>query len=210
MREVHCGDALEWLRGRAPQPGTALLTSLPDFSEFPNHSLAAWQEWFDQAASAVLACCPPDGVALFYQSDVRVDGLWIDKSRLVQQAAQRQNKDLLWHKIVCRVPPGNPSFGRPGYAHLLCFSAGLRLPPQRSFADVLVSGGKATWARGIGLETCRLVCRFLRRQTPVHTLIAPFCGQGLALAVAEEHGLRAIGIEKSPQRARQAERCSLS
>ena len=209
-REVHCEDALAWLEAHQPEPGTSLVTSLPDRSEFPHLSLAGWEEWFQAAATAVMRACPPRGTAIFYQTDLRDQEGWVDKAFLCQQAARQLGRRLLWHKVVCRVTPGCPSFGRPGFSHLLCFSQELRLPLERSYGDVLPSAGGASWQRGMGLEVCRFVCRFLQRQTDTHTLIAPFCGQGLLLAVANESGLAAIGIERSPSRARKAQKLSLS
>jgi hypothetical protein len=51
-----------------------------------------------------------------------VDGVWIDKAYLVQKAAEQTGHALLWHKLVCRVPPGVATFGKPSYHHMLCFS----------------------------------------------------------------------------------------
>jgi hypothetical protein len=56
----------------------------------------------------------PDSVAIFYQTDIKRDGVWIDKSHLVNLAADRVTSEmsaahgaganvgvsLLWHKIV--------------------------------------------------------------------------------------------------------------
>lgn len=209
-RLLVCQDALSWLEGRQPQVGTSLVTSLPDRSEFPQLRLEQWESWFQQAATSVMKACPPQGVAIFYQTDLRDDEGWVDKSFLCQQAARTLGMRLLWHKVVCRVTPGCPSFGRPGYSHLLCFSWQWRLPLERSYADVLPLAGTASWQRGMGLEVCRFVCRFLQRQTETHTIIAPFCGQGLLLAVANELGLNAIGIERSPARARKAQNLQIS
>jgi hypothetical protein len=203
-RTVHCGDALTWLEHNPLPPDCSLVTSLPDRSEFPELTHQGWEDWFVEAASCLLRSCPEQGVVVFYQSDLRSPQGWTDKGFLCQQAARRMGVPLLWHKIVCRVEPGCPSFGRPGYSHLLCFSPALQLPLERSFADVLPRAGRASWQRGMGLDVCRFVCRFLRRQTSTRTIVAPFCGQGLLLAVANAEGLDAIGIERSPSRARRA------
>jgi hypothetical protein len=53
---------------------------------------------------------------------VQVDGAWIDKGYLVQKAAEQTGHSLQWHKLVCRVPPGVATFGKPSYHHMLCFS----------------------------------------------------------------------------------------
>jgi len=177
-------------------------TSLPDWSEFPAYSLAEWQDWFTDAAALVLQSTPDDGVTLFYQTDLKHAGGWVDKSHLIQSAAR--DETLLWHQIICRSPAGTPTFGRPGYAHLLAFSRGVRLPPERATRDVLPAGGEKTWPRGMGLEACRQAVRFVQRHTRSHTLVVPFCGQGLLLAAANEAGLDSLGIELSPKRARRA------
>lgn len=196
---------MAWLQRRGRLDGCSLVSSLPDVSEFPHLTLGEWQAWFVSAAGLVLDCCPDDGVCIFYQTDIKLEGCWVDKGFLCQKAAEQAGSALLWHKVVCRVPPGTATFGRPSWGHMLCFSRGVRVDPGRSSADVIL-GGKAAWARGIGVEACRLAVRFVREHTASHTLVAPFCGTGLVLAVAEQMGLKAVGIELSRKRARLAER----
>lgn len=67
-RSVHEGDALAWLAGRGELAGCSLLTSLPDLGEL-SLAPAAWRAWFIDAAEAVLRACPPEGAAIFYQTD---------------------------------------------------------------------------------------------------------------------------------------------
>jgi hypothetical protein len=122
----------------------------------------------------------------------------------VQKAAEAEGFETLWHKVVCRTKPGNITFGRPAYSHLLCFSRGLRLNLQKSSADVLPEAGVTTWTRGMGGEACLLACRFILEHTSTRTVVNPFCGHGTVLAVANSLGLDAIGIEHSPKRARKA------
>ncbi len=207
-REVYCEDALGWLESRGVLHGCSLVTSLPDYSEFSHLSLEGWQDWFVGAAERVLRSCPPEGVAVFFQSDVKHQGLWVDKAFLVQTAARRLGVGMLWHKVVARVAPGKATFGRPGYSHLLCFAPALRPPLERSTADVVPERGRSTWARGLGLEVCRQICRYLLKETQTRRLVAPFCGEGLLLAVANELGLESVGIELSRKRAEKARRLS--
>lgn len=186
----------------------SLVASLPDFSEFPKFNLEQWQVWFVGAAFRVMSSCPPEGVTIFFQSDVKHEGLWVDKAFLCQLAARQLGHGLLWHKVVARVPPGNPTFGRPGYSHLLCFAPALRPPLGNSTADVLPQRGRSTWSRGLGLEVCRLICRYLVKNTGTRRVVAPFCGEGLLLAVANQMGLEAVGIELSRKRAEKARNLS--
>ena len=203
-RTVHNEEALAWLNSREDFSGCSFITSLPDYSEFPSLSLAEWKAWFTRAASLVLSRCPNDGVTLFFQTYLKHEGGWIDKGYLCQKAAEESGVPLLWHKLVCRVPPGNPTFGRPGYSHLLCFSRGVRADIAKSTADILPKAGDVTWTRGMGTEACLAACRFILTHTQTRTVVDPFCGHGTVLAIANELGLDAIGVELGPKRARKA------
>jgi hypothetical protein len=204
-REVVHGDGLAFLaRGRL-SPGHAIVTSLPDASELPRLDAQGWRTWFVDAAAAVCGAVSDDAVAVFFQTDVKRDGLWVDKAFLVQLGAERAGTTLLFHKIVCRAPAGITTRGRPAYAHLLCFSKTLRLDPALSTPDVLPSIGKMTWPKAMGLAACDAVCRFLSDQTACRTVVDPFCGIGTMLAMANAWGLDAIGVEISAKRAAKAE-----
>ena len=203
-RTVHCADALCWLREQPRFEGCAFVTSLPDTSELPALSLQDWKRWFVDAAALVMQRCPPDSVAIFFQTDIKPDGTWLDKGWLCHQAAERVGLTLLWHKIACRKPPGTITFGRPAYSHLLCYSKDLRVDLGRSSPDVLADMGATVWTRGMGLQACRLACRFVKEQTRCRTVVDPFCGKGTVLAAANELGLDAVGVELAKKRARQA------
>ena len=202
MRNVFCDDAIVWLNKTEISDGSSLIASMPDISEFHGLSLADWKLWFMNTAKLVLSKTPAHDVSLFYQSDIKVDGTWVDKAYLVQKAAEEVGSELLWHKIICRVQPGFATFGRPAYSHVLCFSKKHRLfDMSKSTADVIPDIGDKTWERGMGLEACIMIAKFLSEHTSSKTLVHPFCGQGSMLALANHYGLNAIGIERSPKRA---------
>lgn len=196
LRTVHCADAFDWLARNVAQPGTSVVTSLPDVSEL-QLGFDDWQSWFIGAARRVLEWVPRDGFAMFFQSDVVRRGVWVDKSYLVQRAAEGAGAALVWHKIVCREPPGTSRHGRASYSHLLCFSRGAAPRPAEALPDVLAAAGFMASPKSMGSEACRLACRFLREQTNTRTVVDPFCGQGTLLAVANELGLDAIGIDRN-------------
>jgi hypothetical protein len=209
QRVVHHGDGLAFLATRLPDDH-AIVTSLPDHSELPALGVDAWKAWF--IATAELCCrqVGDDAVAIFYQTDVKHDGRWIDKAYLVQRGAEAAGSALLWHKIVCRVPAGKITFGRPAYAHLLAFSRTLRLAAGRASPDVLPDLGEMPWSRAMGTAACDAASRFLLADTACRTVVDPFCGVGTMLAVANAHGLDAIGVELSRRRAARARSLSLS
>jgi hypothetical protein len=187
-----------------------LVTSLPDSSELPRLGFQGWREWFIEAAALACGAVAEESVAIFFQTDVKRDGRWVDKAHLVLTGSERAGSHLLWHKVVCRAPPGITTFGRPAWAHLLCLSRGLRLPPGHSTPDVLPRLGEMTWARAMGREACEAVARFLTAETGCKTVVDPFCGVGTMLAVANAHGLGALGVECSPKRADRARQLVLT
>lgn len=195
---------MDWLR-RQPLPGDAsVVTSLPDAVEFRHRDTERWRPWFLEAAELVVRATPPAQAAIFFQTDVKRDGVWVDKAFLVQQAAAAAGAHLVWHKIVCRAPAGQATHGRPGYAHLLCVSATLRDAPAHATPDVLPGLGAMTWARAMGLAAARAAVAWLRDHAGARCIVDPFCGVGTALAVANEAGLAAIGVERNPGRAAEA------
>ncbi len=205
-RTVHVGDGVAWLRANPLPPSHAVVTSLPDVSELASLTFHAWERWFTDTAALACAQAADDAVAIFYQTDIKHEGRWIDKSWLVARGAEAAGSALLWHKIVCRAPPGTPTYGRPAYAHLLCFSRGLRLTPGQSSADVLPALGQMPWPRAMGTAACEAVCTFLLAHTACRTVVDPFCGHGTMLAVANTRGLDAVGVELSAKRAGRARR----
>jgi hypothetical protein len=201
-RVVHCGDGVAYLAARLPDDH-AIVTSLPDHSELPALGVAGWRDWF--IATVALACraVADDAVAVFFQTDVKHDGRWIDKGHLVLCGAEAAGSHLLWHKIVCRVAPGTVTFGRPAYAHLICASRERRLSPGASTADVLPALGAMSWSRAMGRAACDAAVQFVA-STGARTVVDPFCGLGSVLASANAHELSAIGVELSRRRARRA------
>jgi hypothetical protein len=204
-RTIHHANALDWLAQQGVVEGASFISSLPDFTEFPSKSLDEWKEWFIAAAVAVLKSCPDDGVVIFYQRDSKKDGAWVDKGFLCQKAAEQTGHAQIWHKIVCRAPPGTTTWGKPAFSHLLCFSKTIRVPLADSTVDVLPIAGKTTWTRGMGVKACIAACNFVLNHTPTRTIVDPFCGHGTVLSVANQLGMSAVGVELSRKRAEKAQ-----
>ncbi len=211
MRTIHTADAIEWLKNEPVIEGRSYVASLPDISEFQSWTLEEWKEWFTSTSELVLSRTPDNGVTIFYQTDIKYEGQWIDKAFLVQKAAERLGHAQLWHKVICRVPAGTATFGRPAYSHVLCFSKSARVFDfSRSTPDVISDLGEKTWERGMGMNACTMIAKFIKNHTESHTLVHPFCGEGSMISVAESIGLDTIGIERSPKRADKARRIELT
>ena len=209
-RQVLCTDAVGWLQNYTDPGGVSFLGSLPDISEFPGLSLWQWKEWFQKTAELILERTSPEGVSIFFQSDIKHEGLWVDKAYLIQKSAEKMGHHLLWHKIFCRAPAGTVMFGRPSYSHMICFSKTVIPDISKSTADVIPDLGDKTWIRGMGLEASLVAANFVMKHTTTRTLINPFCGEGSVLAAANFVGLDSIGIERSQKRASKAMELSVA
>ena len=180
------------------------MTSLPDLSELPQLDLEGWRAWFVDAVRRVVGWVPEGGVAIFYQSDIRLGGAWIDKGYLVMRGAEEERAQVLWHKIVCRKPAGTIALGRPSYSHMIGVSVAPRTAPRKPGPDVLPDAGFMPWSRAMGVAACRVACRFLREETATRIVVDPFCGRGTALAVANALGFDALGVDLGAKRCRAA------
>ena len=202
-RVVHCADALPWMRAAGCLAGSCAVTSLPDVSEV-GLTLAAWRTWFLEAAMLAVQAVPDESAALFFQSDIKRDGAWVDKGALVIRAAEDAGARVLFHKIVCRRPPGMLTYGRPGYTHLIAVSRAMKCPDVLPIPDIIVDAGRAPWVRAMGIRAAAHAMRFARDCVGAKTIFDPFCGVGTVLAVANTLGLDAVGVEKSKKRCEQA------
>ena len=202
-RVVECADAIPWMQQRGRIEGACAVTSLPDVSEVAM-GLPAWRAWFLGAVRLVIDAVPPESAAIFFQSDIKRDGEWIDKGALVTRAAEDAGARILFHKIVCRRPPGMLTNGRPGFTHLIAVSRAMRCPDVLPIPDVIVDAGEQKWVRAMGVRAAGHAVRFAREQVGVKIIFDPFCGVGTVLAVANALGLDALGVEKARKRAEAA------
>lgn len=203
LREVHCADAIPWMWERGPIAGACAVTSLPDVSEV-GLALPVWRAWFLDAVRLVIDAVPAESAAIFFQSDIKRDGAWIDKGALVTRAAEEAGAQVLFHKIVCRRPPGMLTAGRPGYTHLIAVSRAMRCPDVLPIPDVIVDAGPQKWVRAMGVRAATHAVRFAKEQVGAKIIFDPFCGVGTVLAVANALGRDALGVEKARKRAEQS------
>lgn len=202
-RTVHHGDGVAYLASAALPADHAVITSLPDHSELPELGVPAWKQWFIETVALACSALDDQGVAIFYQTDVKHDGRWIDKGHLVHSGIDAAGSHVLWHKVACRVTPGTTTFGRPAYAHMILASRERRLSAAESTPDVLPALGHMSWSRAMGTDVCEAAIAAVAA-FGVRVVVDPFCGYGSILAAANAHGLDAIGVELSKKRARRA------
>jgi hypothetical protein len=202
-REIICADAIAWMQARGRIEGACAITSLPDVSEI-GKTLPVWREWFLQAARLVVESVPDDSAALFFQSDIKRDGTWIDKGALVIRAAEDAGARVLFHKVVCRRPAGMLTQGRPGFTHLIAVSRAMKCPDTLPIPDVIPDAGRSLWVRAMGVRAAAHAVRFARDHVGATLVFDPFCGVGTVSAVANALGLDALGVELAKKRCEQS------
>jgi hypothetical protein len=203
-REVIHGDALDWLLAHPCLANTSVITSLPDVDEL-GVSLDRWREFFLAAARACLLTTADDGLCVFMQTDNKRDGRWISKAGLLLRVADELDIPLIFHKIVCRKPPGMRIHGRPGYTHMLAFSRRAIDDVDHPTPDVLADIGDVPWSHSIGTRAAETAVDAVRQMSRATTrIVVPCCGIGTILAVANQRGFDVLGIERNRKRAEAA------
>jgi len=197
------------MRARGRIDDTCAITSLPDVSEL-GKTLPAWREWFLGAVRLVVDAVPKDSAALFFQSDIKWDGAWIDKGALVIRAAEDAGARVLFHKIVCRRPPGMLTQARPGFTHLVAVSRAMQCPDILPIPDVIPDAGRSLWVRAMGVRAAAHAVRFARDQVGARLIFDLFCGVGTIPAVANALGLDTLGIELAKKRCEQSRQLTVS
>ncbi len=203
LRQVECQDAIPWLQHCGVIAGACAITSLPDVSEL-SLSLADWRQWFLTTVRLVVDSVAPESAAIFFQSDIKKNGHWIDKGSLVIRGAEDAGAQILFHKIICRRPPGTLTYGRPAYTHLIAVSKAMKCPEVLPIPDIITDPGPQPWVRAMGIRAAAHAVRFARDQVKATSILDPFCGVGTVLAVANALGLPAVGVELSRKRCAQA------
>ncbi len=257
-RTVICREALAWLEEQTVLEGH-VIASLPDITEVDleawrrqqacdqpnpkrdsnnagqNQTVTIYRNWYRDTVALILSRLAPRAVAIFYMSDGRHDGSWLDKSYIAQQAAEASECHLLFHKIALfdsdlAALSRTQGKGRPKYSHLLAFCH--TACADESWFDAagtpdIFARGEMDWARAMGDAACVTACALVRaadaaaataassrevqestagstsrrsstRRRP--TVISLFAGRGSVLAVANEMGMDAIGVELSRKR----------
>jgi hypothetical protein len=203
-RTVVQADAIAWMAENKAPNASSVVTSLPDLSELSHLELDTWRAWFLDAVRQVIRWVPANGVSIFYQSDIRIAGAWIDKGYLVMRGAEEERASIVWHKVVCRKPAGTIGMGRPSYSHMICVSREPRAVAKKPGPDVLPDAGFMPWSKAMGVAACRVACQFIRDETESQTIVDPFCGRGTLLAVANSMGFNAVGVDVGAKRVKSA------
>jgi SAM-dependent methyltransferase len=92
----------------------------------------------------------------------------------------------------------------------MAFSRGLRVQVRGSSADVIADAGFMPGAKSMGVNACTYACKFVLKVTTSRTIVDPFCGFGTVLAVANDLGLDAVGVDLSKRMCRKARALNLS
>ena len=208
-RQVQCAETSAWLDAQSDvdRRGWSVVSSIPDISE-TGTSVPVWERFFQSMAQRLMALVEDDGLMAVFQTDTRGEGLCVDKGAMITAGVAASGGRVVMRKIICRRPPGTCSTRRAAYTNLLVYKK-TPLDPSLpdTVPDVIADGGAITWTRGVGVHAARAACDVVRRYAPTtHTIVDPLCGEGMILAVANDVGFHAIGVERHRKRAEAARR----
>lgn len=201
-KEIICADALRWMAETTVRG--SVVTSLPDPEEI-GATPDQWRGWFIEAAGLAMDLAKPLAPSVFYQTDRKADGQTHSKAGLLLEAAAARGVRLLWHKVVLRRRVGAADLHRPGYTHLMAFSA--KGKPGAASPDV-IERGEMIYPNAMGLIPARVAVSFAGSFDRL--VIDPFCGRGTIPAVADALGFDAIGVDIDPSQCEKASRLRLA
>jgi len=192
-RKILCCDAVDWLNENQRELGS-IITSLPELEEVSMNE-RDYRQWFRSAATQCFRATSEGHLTIFYQTDRLLNGRRISKAQMLMQAAEANDAQLIWHKIVLRRSPGKIDLRRPGYSHLLAFGDS-KAKAGKATPDVFEAGG-VLYPNGMGIQAATVALQAaLRHGTRV---CDPFCGRGTVPALAEPMGFtQIIGIDIDP------------
>jgi hypothetical protein len=155
-----------------------------------NLSVKEYEDFFRTASRLCLEAVSDDGYCIFLQTDRKYHG-WIDKGYWITDEARNLGFHTVWKKIALNKEVGTADLFRPTYSTMLCFTKKGKV--GKLFPDVVYSGEK-TYSNAFGVEPVRLCVEYVK-SNGIKKVVDPFCGSGTTLAVANELGLDAVGVE---------------
>jgi hypothetical protein len=198
MRNLICRDSVPWLA--AARDVGAIITALPDAAEMELKT-EQWLQWFPEAVGACMLAASEEAPSIFYQTDHKSASGIFSVAALLFAAAERANVRCLWHKIVLRGAPGTLDPFRPGYTHLVAFSA---LGTAGTATPDVIERGDLLYQSAMSLHAAQVALDFAARTTD--QIVDPFCGRGTVVALADAMGLHATGLDIDPKQIEYAER----
>lgn len=195
-RTVICADAMHWLLEH--QSIDSIITSIPDMSEL-NLKYDDYIAFLRTAARLCLNATVPTGYVIFLQTDRKHNGL-LDKSYFISDEAFKLGFRMVWHKIALRTDVGKTDLYRPTYSHMLCYSKKGKI--GKPVPDVL-NRGATTYSNGFGIAAVQLAVEYVK-SCGINKVYDVFVGSGTTLAVANDMGLDAVGVDIDPSQCSRA------
>ena len=205
MREVIHDDAINWLKHQKSLPN--VVTGICDMEEMNETDADKYLQFFSTVAALIFSKLDPYGYAIFIQTDRKYQRALIDKSHILSTIAYENGMKIIWHKIVLHRDVNSTNLHRPTYAHMLCYS---KLGSTGAAFPDVIPVSYALYKNGTPVEAAVRAVKFIKDNNKHDTtIIDPFVGRGTILAVANNLGLRAVGIDIDQDQVSRAKQCTI-
>ena len=195
-REIIVDDSMNYLE--KVNSLANVITGLPDLDE-TDMTMSQYAKFFNDIVSKIFEKLNRLGYAIFIQTDRKYQGSWLDKSYMLSNIALSFGCKMVWHKIVLQREVGRINLHRPGYSHMVCYTYDGK--PGVAFADVVPVSTKL-YKNGTPIGAANAAVNFIKQNNKGDTTIVdPFVGKGTIVAIANNYGLNAIGIDIDPKQA---------
>jgi len=207
MRIIIHDDSLNWLKNQPDETVPNFITGICDLDE-TSMEMEKYLAICKEVTGLILRKLHPKGYAIFIQTDRKYQRQWIDKSFLISQIAADLGLKMIWHKIVLQREPDRTDLHRPTYSHMLCYS---REGTTGAATPDVLPVGKKLYKNATPLNAAETAVQFVKRYNKANTAVVdPFTGYGTIPAMANKHGLKAVGIDLDPEMVSKAETLTLS
>lgn len=198
-------DTVKWLDSQANNSLPNVLSGIPDMTEINYNVIEDYVKWCRRLLTTLFKKTNPYCYVILIQTDRKIDGMWLDKSTMINNIATDAGWNLLWHKIVLNRPVESANLHRPTYSHMLCY--GVHSAPGNGLPDV-IEGSERLYNNGSSINAVKLALTFLSQKQHIWSkynkkshwdIVDPFLGRGTVMFYAvRDHGFRVLGIDIDP------------
>ena len=151
-----------------------------------------WIHWLKMSCLAIAGMMDEKSIVFFYQTNRKFEGSIIDKKNIITNEFLAMGFNLIHSKIVLKQEPETINLFRPTFTNFFSFSKSLG--PGKPSPDV-IRCGEMIYKNAMGYNACRFAVEYVKEKKVSDTILDPFCGRGSVLKIANDLGMKSMGID---------------